>query len=578
MPPKGISSYRPAVMASHHMISTGHYLATAAGFQILQMGGSAIDAGVASGIALNITIAEQTNFAGVAPIMVYRSDAREVYSISGVGPWGKAAELEPYVKRHGGIIPRGMARAVAPAACDAWLTALERFGTMTFEQVVGPSIELCEKGFPVTPRMARITNLQRDFIAGYPTTSSIFLPEGRLLRVGEIVRQVDMGRTFRKMVDAERASSYNGRECAIRAARDLFYKGEIAEEMVRFCQEQDGLLEMDDLADFHVDVEVPQVANYRGYSVHTSGPWCQGPTLVQALNLLEAFDLQGMGHNTAQYVHTVVEAIKLSFADRHQYYGDPKIIEVPIRGLMMKEYADQRRDGIDPEAAWTRMPPPGNPWSLEGKLKTINPVEAIPKSGRSDPDTAYTCVVDRWGNGFSATPSDSFTSTPIVPGVGVAISGRGGQTWLDPENPNCLGPGKRPRMTPCAAMALKDGRLFMPFGSPGEDMQVQAQLQTLLNILEFGFDPQQAVEEPRFRSSSFPGSGWPHPYVPGELNVEGRLDSDVAHKLQEMGHNIAVRDDWMSTAGSPSAIVVDQEHGTLIAGAGPHRDSYAIGW
>ncbi len=578
MPPRGISSYRPAIMAAEHMIATGNYLATSAGFQVLQNGGNAIDAGVASGIALNITVAEQTNFAGVAPIMVYRADTGQVHSISGVGPWGMAVELESYTRRYGGAIPRGMARAVVPAACDAWLTALERFGTMSFEQVVGPTIELCERGMPVSRRMERIVQMQKDLIADHPTTTSIFAPGGSYPKAGERLRQEDMGRTFRRMVDAERGSAHAGRESGIRAARDLFYKGDIAEEMVRFCQEQGGLLEMDDLAGFQVQVETPQVTSYRGYSVYAGGPWCQGPALVQVLNLLEGFDLQGMGHNSAEYVHTIAEAIKVSFADRHQYYGDPGIIEVPIFGLMSKAYADQRREGIDPKAAWPQMPSPGNPWPFEGKDRAVDVIPAIPRTGRSDPDTAYTCVVDRWGNAFSSTTSDSFNSTPIVPGVGVAISGRGGQSWLEPENPNCLGPGKRPRMTPCAAMVLKDGRLFMPFGSPGEDMQVQAQVQVLLNIIEFGFDPQQAMEEPRFRSTSFPGSGWPHPYAPGELSVEGRLDTEVVKTLQSLGHKVSVRDDWMPTAGSPCSIMVDQERGTLIAGAAPHRESYAMGW
>jgi len=449
---------------------------------------------------------------------------------------------------------------------------------MTFEQVVGPAIELCERGVPVSRRMNRMLQIQREFIEQYPTTASIFQPGGRLFQVGEILRQEDMGRTFRKMVEVERASTHKGREAAIQAARDLFYKGEIAEQMVRFCQEENGLLELKDLADFHVDVETPQITTYRDYSVYTCGPWCQGPSLIQVLNILEGYDIQGMEHNSAQYMHILVEAIKLAFADRHQYYGDPKVIEVPIKGLMMKEYAAQRRDALDLDAAWDGLPPAGDPWPFEGKVNNRVPVPAIPRSGRADPDTSYTCVVDRWGNAFSATTSDAFTGTPIVPGLGVAISGRGGQTWLDPENPNCLAPGKRPRMTPCAAMVLKDGQLFMPFGTPGEDMQVQAQVQVLLNMVEFGLDPQQAMEEPRFRSASFPNSGWPHPYAPGELNLEGRIDGNVAHQLENMGHKISMRDDWTSIAGSPCAIMVDHKRGVLIGGADPHRDSYAMGW
>ena len=577
MPPKGIPSYRPPFMATNHMVASGHYLASMAGYRILNEGGNAIDAGVASGIATNITIAEQTNFGGVAPIMVYRADTGEVATISGVGCWPEAVDLENYVKKYNGEIPRGMPRCVVPSACDAWLTALEIYGTMSFEQVIAPSIELAEKGFPASYRMARLIEQQREFIQESPSTAEIFLPGGKPFQVGQIVVQKDMARTFHRMVEAEKGSSHKGREAGIRAARDLFYKGDIAEEMASFCQQEGGLLTKEDLANFNVQVEKPQSGTYKDYTLYTCGPWCQGPSLIQVLNILEGFDLRGMGHNSLQYLHTLVESIKLSYADRHEYYADPDFVEVPMAGLLSKKYADQRRQLLDPEVACPQMPIAGDPYPLEGRSNTREPVPAIPREGRIGPDTAYTCVVDRWGNAFSATTSDAFTSTPIVPGVGVAISGRGGQSWLDPIYPNCLAPGKRPRMTPCAAMCFKDGQLYMPFGTPGEDMQVQAQAQIFLNMVEFGLDPQQAMEEPRVRSTSFPSSGWPHAYFPAQLYVEGRIEKEVGEGLAGMGHDIVWRQDWMTIASSPCAIVVDRERGILIGGADPHRDSYAMG-
>ena len=295
------------------------------------------------------------------------------------------------------------------------------------------------------------------------------------------------------------------------------------------------------------------------------------------LHILEGFDLRGMGHNSAQYIHTLIEAVKLAFADRHQYYGDPDYVEVPMEGLFSKGYAAERRNAIDPERAWPEMPPAGVPWPLKGDGKPTA-VPAVSRAGSPETDTSYTCVVDQWGNAFSATPSDGVAATPIVPGLGLIISDRGRQSWLEPEHPSCIGPWKRPRLTPNPAIVFKEGRLFMPFGAQGGDMQVQAMAQMFLNMVEFGMNAQQAVEEPRARTDSFPNSFWPHVYYPGSLSLEGRIDGGVAEKLEKLGHVVAWMDDSTPLAADLCGITVDRERGILVGGADVRCDNYAVGW
>jgi gamma-glutamyltranspeptidase/glutathione hydrolase len=294
--------------------------------------------------------------------------------------------------------------------------------------------------------------------------------------------------------------------------------------------------------------------------------------------MLENEDLQSLGHNSPDYIHLVVEALNLSFSDREHFYGDPDFVNVPIDTLLSKPYTQDRRQQINPKRAFGKLPPPGNPWALQAKSTSAGSVTASSPHGEHTYDTSYTCVVDKWGNGFSATPSDASFWTPIVPGLGFLMSGRGSQSWLEPEHPSSLQAWKRPRLTPNPAMAFRNGKLLMPFGCPGGDAQCQAMVQMFLNIVAFGMDPQAAIEAPRFTSSNFPNSFWPHAYLPGRLNVEGRIAQETIEALARRGHDIVVKDDWerMSMAVL-STIVVDADAGTLSAGADPRRDTYAIG-
>ncbi len=579
----GIDSYRPSVMGVTHAVSAGHYLASAAGYRILEEGGNAVDAGVASGIAINVTLPNAATFGGVAPIIIYDAASDSVVTISGLGRWPRAASIDHFNRCAGGEIPLGILRCVTPGAPDAWLTALERFGTMTFERVVTPALELAEKGFPLSATVQRSMGTSDETALGslgtWPSTAEVFMPAGRRPDVGETIVQSDLARTFRRMIEAERGGAGRGREAGIRAARDLFYKGEIAEEMAAFSREQGGLLTLDDLREFSVKLEPPEVGRYKEYEVYTCGPWCQGPVVAQTLQTLAEDDLAALGHNSADYTHLVSQALNLSFADRHRYYGDPDQVEVPMAGLLSEGYARDRRRAIDMERAFTEMPEPGNPWAYQGSPEKGGAAPPPPAAapGRLEQDTSYTCVVDRWGNAFSATPSDGIDGAPIVPGLGFPISSRGTQSWLDPDHASSLQPWKRPRLTPNPSIAFRNGRLFMPFGTPGGDAQCSAMVQLFLNVVEFGMNPQLAIEQPRFIPWNFPNSFWPHTYLPGRLTVEGRMPADTFAGLSDRGHDVEALNDWSPAVGALSAIVVDREAGTLKAGADPRRDTYAIG-
>ena len=573
---------RPSIRAKRYVVSSLHYLATMGGVRILESGGNAADAGVATGICINVLQPGSTHFGGVAPIIHCPGTGAPVETISGLGRWPRAASIDTFRKYHGGDLPPGILRTVTPASPDAWLTALARFGTMTFEQVIQPALDLAENGHPVDDQFHAFAS---GALGDAPSTTAVFNPGGRMPQIGEIFFQKDLTNTFRRMIDAERAAG-GDRESGIRAARDLIYKGEIAREIAEFYAREGGLLTYEDLASFSVRVEPPAHVTYKGYDVFTCGPWCQGPTLNMALKVLEGVDLRRMGHESADYLHTIIEGIKLVFADREAYFGDPDFVQVPLAGLLDERYAAGRRDAIDPDCAAADMPPAGDPWPFHpeprgqnGPFPTLDPDRPQPvRLSHWESDTSYLCVVDEQGNAFSSTPSDVVGWTPVVPGLGFPISGRGTQTWLDPAHPSCLQPWKRPRLTPNPALVLKDGRPFMPFGCPGGDAQVQGMLQVFLNIIEFGMEPPEAIDAPRVISHSFPNSFWPHGRLPGEVTVEARIAPRVCEALRERGHIVNDDDEWSSGVSRVCAITVDPETGTRMGGADPRSTSYAIGW
>jgi gamma-glutamyltranspeptidase/glutathione hydrolase len=339
----GTTAWRPTVRGTRHVIAAGHYLAAQAGFRVLEGGGNAIDAGVAAGITLGVVQSDFVNIAGVAPIMIYLTESADVVTISGLGTWPAAATLDLFVREHRGTIPRGLLRTVVPAAPDAWITALERYGTLSFAEVSEEAIRLSDRGFVMYPSMHEIISLHRSEYAEWPENASIYLPGGRVPAVGERFVQKDLARTLSHMADEEQARRSRGRAAGLAAARDAFYRGDIAKTIADYHAGNGGLLTLEDLARFKVEVAPSVTVRYRGKTVHACPPWCQGPVLLQMLKLVEGIDIAALGHNTGAYAHALVEAMKLAFADRERHYGDPRHRRVPLAELLGDSHAAERR-------------------------------------------------------------------------------------------------------------------------------------------------------------------------------------------------------------------------------------------
>ena len=568
---------RPELMATRHVATSGHYWSSLTAIQILEAGGNAIDAGVAAGIATNVLESQFTGFSGVAPTLIYLAEEDRVVTISGVGPWPKAATCDYFHQHHGGAVPKGLLNTVVPAAPGIWLLALEKFGTMSLGDVASEAIRFARDGFPVYPMF-------RDRIAGYrasfeqwPTTAEIFLPGGNLPEIGELFIQSDLARSLQYMVDEETAQAHKGREAGLAAARAAFYEGDIAAAMTRHQAEEGGLMTMADMAAFQAEIEEPSKTRFGDIDIYGCGPWCQGPMILQALNILDAFDLKAMGHNSTAYVHTVTEAIKLAAADREFYYGDPKFVDVPMEKLLSADYAAQRRDSLRPGEAWPELPPPG-----DIGIPAPGPWMPDPSIGLSDKmpnyETSHLDVMDRHGNIFAATPSDPLTSGPVTPGTGLTPSQWGSRAHTNPKHAAAVGPGRRPRMSANPMLAKREGDFIMPFGSPGSEVLGQAQLQVFLNVNVFGMRPQAAVDAPRFASYSWPASALPHTYHPGQLNVEAEIFDGAGEALSALGHKVERWPSKQWSAGSVAMIRKDLRTGIMQAAADPRRTAYAVGW
>jgi gamma-glutamyltranspeptidase / glutathione hydrolase len=547
-------SYRPTVYGNSHMVVSGHHLATMAGIRMLEAGGNAVDAGVAAGFALNVVHCDMASLGGVAPIMIRMAQTGEVTTFAGVGRWPNAASREALSKAGGGQIPASHLRWVVPAAVDSWLAALQAYGTMTVADVLAPAIELADRGFPCHYFMLYNLSVSLGKVSQWPYTASLFLRDGRLPEVGDPIRQPDLADTLRSLADAERRIG-GSRAAGIQAARDHFYRGEIAQRIGAFAQELGAFLTEEDLRRYAVQ-ELPAVkTTYRGRSVFACGPWSQGPAVLQMLNLAEATDLAHA--DPVDCLHTMIESAKLALLDRNAYYGDPDFVPVPVDRLLSKEHAGELRSRINPERALIDVPG---------------------RRGPISPDTTYVCVVDREGNAFSATPSDSsMLVTPIVPGLGFGISDRGLQASLDPDDPNAVLPGKRPRLTPNPGMVVADD-MVLPYGTPGGDIQTQAMFQFLVSLLDFGMELQQAAEAPRWGSYAVPVTESPHACSPGLVRMESRFAPAVVSALAARGHTVELWPDLSAQAGGICAIWHNPRTGLVAGAADPRRMAYAFGW
>lgn len=567
-------AWRAVITARTHAVSTGHFLATQAAFQVLEAGGNAVDAGVAAGLILGVVHSDQVNVAGVAPMIIWIAEREELVTIDGVGVWPAAASCELFQREHGGEIPEGLLRTVVPAAPAAWIEALRRYGTMPFHELARYAIRFARDGFVMYPFLAEQLALVSHKNGRWPSNRDIYLPGGRNPEVGDIFVQADLARSLQYMADEEKAALARGgdRAAGLTAARDAFYRGDLMRAITRFHAENGGLLTERDMAEYQVRLAPALTTKLGDLDVHSCGFWSQGPALLQAINILSKVDLAGFGHNTVAYIHHVTEALKLVFADRERFYGDPDVIDVPAEWLLSMGYAAERRALIRPDRAWPGLPPAG-----DGIASASTP--AAPAGENGPFDTSFVGIVDRWGNAISICPSDVCSDTIVIPGTGMAPSSRGSQSWGDPHHPSSVAPGKRPRLTPNPAMVLKPGRLTMPIGSPGGDSQVQANLQVLLNLTLFGMDPQTAIEQPRFISYSHPDSFAPHPSSPGRLCLEGRFPDPTFKTLADLGHDVVVWPERLWRAGGVCLVRSDLERGVMEAGADPRRAAAtALGW
>jgi len=388
--------------------------------------------------------------------------------------------------------------------------------------------------------------------------------------------QADLGRTIQFMADQEKAAAGGGRDAGLAAARDAFYRGDIAQTIAKYHRENGGLLTEQDLAEYRSEIEAPLRYTYKGTDVLSCGPWCQGPVLLQMLSMLNEIDLEALGHNSKAYVHLLAEVMNLCFADRERYYGDPRFVDVPMTTLLSRAYAQERLKTIRNDRAFGEMPPPG---AVAGHIAghAGKPSVAVGEPGLPG-DTSYVCVVDSQGNAFSATPSDVSWEGPVIPGLGLCPSSRGSQSWGDPAHTSVAAPGKRPRLTPNPAMAMRKGEFLMPFGSPGGDLQPQGMLQVLINHLVFGMDIQQSVEAPRFITRNFPDSFEPHTCYPGRVDLEQGIGRPTGDALSAIGHQVNWLPDLSLKTAGVCAISADLKGGKLYGAADPRRTGRAMGW
>ncbi len=584
----------PMVMGREAMIATEHYLSASAGARIFARSGNAIDAAAAATFVEGIVNPHMHTIGGEAPMLIYVASERRVVAINGNMTAPMRATIAHYRTAGYDLIPgEGLLAAGVPAAFDALASALAKFGTMTLAEVLEPALRLCEDGMPMhaglsghgeTPEdlsgligVASILSNERKFREKWPSSAALYMPDGRVPEPGEIIRNPALGSFFHRLLEAESAARKRGREAAIDAARDRFYRGDIAGEIVRWSEAKGGLLQASDLANFMTKFEDPVSVDYHGVTVHKCQPWSQGPVFLQQLRLLEGFDLHSLGHNSANYIHTMVEAAKLAFADREAYYGDPDFTDVPLEALLSQPYAELRRGLIDPVHASADLRP-GDP---RGMRPLLAGGASTPRSW--GPGTIHVTAADGMGNMVACTASGGWIpSSPVIDTLGFPLGTRVQTFFLDERHANALRPGKRPRTTLTPSIATRGGQPYLAFGTPGGDQQDQWTLQFFLNLIEFGMDVQEAIEAPRFSTAHFPSSFYPHGARPGVLRVENRIDEKVRAELATRGHEVEVRPPWCE--GHVLGIRFDPARRILFGGADPRGQlavvmaAQAIGW
>jgi gamma-glutamyltranspeptidase/glutathione hydrolase len=587
---------RPELLGNFGMVSSTHWLATAAGMSILEKGGNAFDAAVATGLALQVIEPHLNGPAGEVPMVVCSGGSDKVSAICGQGVAPAAMSIDKFKDLEVSMIPgSGLLPATVPGSFGAWMLLLRDFGTMNLEDVFAPALGYARNGYPVVPGIHTLLSALRDlFVTEWTSSADTYLINGNVPGVNSMVTNPVLADTYSRIIKEAEASG-GSREDRIEKARKIFYEGFVAEEIDKFCRENavldntgrrhHGLLTGDDMARWRATEEAPESYDYHGYTVCKGGTWSQAPVLLQSLALLKGFDVAAMDPMGADFVHTVTECAKLAFADREKFYGDPKFVDVPMETLLSDAYNDARRALVGEKASLELRPGDipgyGGPVTFQtqtdvdaGRLGTII-ADGFPAEAVAPGDTVHFDIVDRDGNMVSATPSGGwFKASPVIPGLGFALGTRGQMFWLEEGRAGSLAPGKRPRTTLTPTLALKDGKPYMAFGTPGGDQQDQWILNFFLRHVHGGMNLQQSIDAPTFRTTHFPSSFFPRLSEPGCISVEGRFSDETVADLRRRGHDVGVMDDW--SQGRLTA--VSREHGVLKAGANPRfMQSYAIG-
>ena len=563
------SSWRPTVVARHGMVAAGHPLAAEAGLRILKAGGNAVDAAIATWAVQGQVEPGMTGLGADMFALIYLAKTGEVKFINGTGFAPQAATIDFY-KSKGGLPDQGPLSIAVPGAVGGAAFALKKYGTKPLADVLAPAIEIAEQGFPITETLAGQLASGRDKLEKWPSTTKIWFKDGKPLQTGDILVNPALAKTLRAIATQ---------------GPDVFYKGEVAKNTADFLKKSGGIITEADLRSYEPFEDTPVRTNYRGTDVYECPPNSQGYLMLEALNILEGFDLKAMGHNSAPYLHAVTEALKLSFADRNKFVGDPKFVpNIPMKALLSKEYAATRRAQINPDRAIEGEPAPGDPFKFTSSAAQAYaaPQPSPSQVGVFNPDeilnlTTYLTVVDKDHNMVSLTSSllSGFGSGLVVENGGFFLNDRMRYYYLDPADVNSLQPGKRVRQTINPAMALRDGKPFLTFGTPGADTQPQTQLQFFLNVVEFGMPVQRALEQPSVISNSFRDSYSPHAVL-GKLLTPAMLPQAVRDALATKGHKLDIRD--VKGVGSVKGIMIDARTGVLHGGVSPTGDSYVMAW
>lgn len=588
---------RPEILGRFGVVTSTHWIASAVGMKILEQGGNAFDAAVATGLVLQVLEPHLNGPGGDMPAILYSKakDRVDVICAQGAAPAG--ATIEHYRAEGMKVIPGdGLLATVIPGAWDGWMLMLRDYGRLSLREVLEPAIFYAEKGHPVLPRVAAtIAGLGDFFAQEWPTSHATWLPGGTAPAPWSNVTNPVLAQTWTRLLAEAEATS--GREAQIDAARDAFYRGFVAEGIADYLAGAEvmdasgtrhkAVLSGADLAGYAAHVEKPATYDYHGWTVAKCGPWTQGPVLLQALSLLKGFDLAAMDPMGADFVHHVVEAKKLAYADREVYYGDPDFAKVPLDVLLSDSYADARRKLIGATASMDLRPGtvPGYAGQVERTMALLDALSRTDQAvyeptmahlSEKKGDTVHIDVIDQEGNMVSVTPSGGWLqSSPTIPGLGFCLNSRAQMYWLESGLPTSLEPGKRPRTTLTPSLALQDGVPQLVFGTPGGDQQDQWQLVFFLRYVHHRMNLQEAIDAPLFHSTHFPSSFYPRSREPGAIMAEQSFNPDVLDDLRARGHLVTEAEPW--TVGRLTAARRDPD-GLLRAAATPRlMQAYAVG-